>query len=336
MAESESASPLKEGTPSQSRAQQPTPPKAQGQGVIEPPPQLQFASATPQHGDESEEQEKKGRRKISIQFIENKSRRHITFSKRKAGIMKKVCSVLLAVTLVACAPCPSCSLAQAYELATLTGTQVLLLVASETGHVYTFATPKLQPLITNPDGKNLIQVRSRALFSFFGNACSIPPLCSLGVPQCARWSSARGAEPTFAQGACAAGVRAGRGAQVHSHAAVSVHALCPAVLRPGAGTSSLDALRSLAQMYLPEEHYKMQHRVPFPPGMVPPNFQYGTPFPPSFHPGMQPGQQHAMRAMPMPSQYHPQQGGDFYQQQPQNPHHISQQQREESGDDDDE
>jgi pheromone receptor transcription factor len=39
----------------------------------------------------------------------------------------------------------------------LTGTQVLLLVASETGHVYTFATPKLQPLITKPEGKNLIQ-----------------------------------------------------------------------------------------------------------------------------------------------------------------------------------
>lgn len=77
---------------------------------------------------------KAGRRKINIEFIEDKSRRHITFSKRKAGIMKK-----------------------AYELSTLTGTQVLLLVASETGHVYTFATPKLQPLITKPDGKNLIQ-----------------------------------------------------------------------------------------------------------------------------------------------------------------------------------
>lgn len=46
---------------------------------------------------------------------------------------------------------------QAYELSTLTGTQVLLLVASETGHVYTFATPKLQPLITKQEGKNLIQ-----------------------------------------------------------------------------------------------------------------------------------------------------------------------------------
>lgn len=46
---------------------------------------------------------------------------------------------------------------KAYELATLTGTQVLLLVASETGHVYTFATPKLQPLITKPEGKSFIQ-----------------------------------------------------------------------------------------------------------------------------------------------------------------------------------
>ena len=33
---------------------------------------------------------KLGRRKINIEFIEDKSRRHITFSKRKAGIMKKV------------------------------------------------------------------------------------------------------------------------------------------------------------------------------------------------------------------------------------------------------
>jgi hypothetical protein len=79
-------------------------------------------------------QKRAGRRKINIEFIKDKSRRHITFSKRKAGIMKK-----------------------AYELSTLTGTQVLLLVASETGHVYTFATPKLQPLITKTEGKNLIQ-----------------------------------------------------------------------------------------------------------------------------------------------------------------------------------
>ena len=76
----------------------------------------------------------KERRKIEIKFIQEKSRRHITFSKRKAGIMKK-----------------------AYELSVLTGTQVLLLVVSETGLVYTFTTPKLQPLVTKSEGKNLIQ-----------------------------------------------------------------------------------------------------------------------------------------------------------------------------------
>jgi hypothetical protein len=72
-------------------------------------------------GDDEDDDEDKpagvkkaGRRKINIEFIEDKSCRHITFSKRKAGIMKK-----------------------AYELSALTGTQVLLLVAAETGHVYT-------------------------------------------------------------------------------------------------------------------------------------------------------------------------------------------------------
>ncbi|KIK57279.1 hypothetical protein GYMLUDRAFT_46537 [Collybiopsis luxurians FD-317 M1] len=91
-------------------------------------------------GDDDEDDEKPksdkkaGRRKIKIEFIQDKSRRHITFSKRKAGIMKK-----------------------AYELSTLTGTQVLLLVVSETGLVYTFTTAKLQPLVTQPEGKNLIQ-----------------------------------------------------------------------------------------------------------------------------------------------------------------------------------
>lgn len=53
---------------------------------------------------------------------------------------------------------------QAYELSVLTGTQVLLLVVSETGLVYTFTTPKLQPLVTKAEGKNLIQVRATIYF----------------------------------------------------------------------------------------------------------------------------------------------------------------------------
>ncbi|WFC97026.1 transcription factor of the MADS box [Malassezia brasiliensis] len=81
-----------------------------------------------------EKDNKTGRRKIKIEFIDDDSRRHITFSKRKAGIMKK-----------------------AYELATLTGTQVLLLVVSQTGLVYTFTTPKLEAIVKQPEGRNLIQ-----------------------------------------------------------------------------------------------------------------------------------------------------------------------------------
>lgn len=81
-----------------------------------------------------EKDSRTGRRKIKIEFIDDDSRRHITFSKRKAGIMKK-----------------------AYELATLTGTQVLLLVVSQTGLVYTFTTPKLEAVVKQPKGRNLIQ-----------------------------------------------------------------------------------------------------------------------------------------------------------------------------------
>lgn len=42
--------------------------------------------------DDEDDDDKPGRerRKIDIKFIQDKSRRHITFSKRKAGIMKKV------------------------------------------------------------------------------------------------------------------------------------------------------------------------------------------------------------------------------------------------------
>ncbi|KAI8337322.1 hypothetical protein BD560DRAFT_493624 [Blakeslea trispora] len=96
--------------------------------------EVDFANQDDSDDSESKPTKRSGRRKIKIEYIEDKNRRHITFSKRKAGIMKK-----------------------AYELSTLTGTQVLLLVVSETGLVYTFTTTKLQPIVTKPEGKNLIQ-----------------------------------------------------------------------------------------------------------------------------------------------------------------------------------
>ncbi|EKX50319.1 hypothetical protein GUITHDRAFT_40700, partial [Guillardia theta CCMP2712] len=64
------------------------------------------------------------RRKITIQFVEDKSKRHITFSKRKTGIIKK-----------------------ANELSMLTGAQVLLVVTSETGNIYDFSTPKFRAVV---------------------------------------------------------------------------------------------------------------------------------------------------------------------------------------------
>jgi pheromone receptor transcription factor len=116
-------------------------------------------------GDDDEDEEKPksdkktGRRKIKIEFIQDKSRRHITFSKRKAGIMKK-----------------------AYELSTLTGTQVLLLVVSETGLVYTFTTAKLQPLVTQPEGKNLIQACLNAPHGTLPSTMPVGPPMGRSVP----------------------------------------------------------------------------------------------------------------------------------------------------------
>lgn len=50
----------------------------------------------------------KGRVKIKMEFIDNKLRRYTTFSKRKTGIMKKVCnSVSISISDPVCA-CESC------------------------------------------------------------------------------------------------------------------------------------------------------------------------------------------------------------------------------------
>ncbi|KAM5263585.1 serum response factor isoform 1-T1 [Ctenodactylus gundi] len=111
----------------------------------------------------------RGRVKIKMEFIDNKLRRYTTFSKRKTGIMKKVPAGRggtrrvgtsrgrLAAGQTGVEARGGEPAGGAYELSTLTGTQVLLLVASETGHVYTFATRKLQPMITSDTGKALIQ-----------------------------------------------------------------------------------------------------------------------------------------------------------------------------------
>lgn len=62
-------------------------------------------------------------------------------------------------------------MSQAYELSILTGTQVLLLVVSETGLCYTYTTPKMSPMVTQPAGQQLIQVSARFLFPKLKSAC---------------------------------------------------------------------------------------------------------------------------------------------------------------------
>lgn len=83
---------------------------------------------TEETSDEDKRHWGTGRKKIQIEFIQNKLKRQITFSKRKTGMMKKI-----------------------QELTTLTGTQALLVLVSETGHVYNYATPKLLSLVADDD-----------------------------------------------------------------------------------------------------------------------------------------------------------------------------------------
>lgn len=107
-------------------------------------------------GDDDKEDDK-GRRKIQIEYIEEKSKRHITFSKRKAGIMKKVRTFLTQHAFDSGEMLDAAWSCQAYELSTLTGTQVLLLVVSESGWVYTFTTDKFKPLVKEDANGELSQ-----------------------------------------------------------------------------------------------------------------------------------------------------------------------------------
>jgi len=79
---------------------------------------------------------------------------------------------------------PACAVWQAYELTVLTGTEVMLLVASETGHVYTFATRKLQPMITSENGKALIQTclnSPDSPASELNATAAVPPAAAVGA-----------------------------------------------------------------------------------------------------------------------------------------------------------
>lgn len=96
------------------------------------------------------------RRQIAINYINDKSRRNITFNKRKTGILKKV-RFRFALSLSLRARVDP-RLRQAHELSVLTGADVLLLIASrDTEQVYTFSTPNMYPLTSDPAGRQNIQ-----------------------------------------------------------------------------------------------------------------------------------------------------------------------------------
>lgn len=85
--------------------------------------------------DFDEAEAERSRRKQPITYIQNRTRRHVTFAKRRHGIMKK-----------------------AYELSVLTGANILLLIQPQnTGLVYTFTTPRLESVITGEEGKSLVR-----------------------------------------------------------------------------------------------------------------------------------------------------------------------------------
>lgn len=70
------------------------------------------------------ERPRRSTRNTRIEYCKSKRSRGISFSKRKSGLIKK-----------------------ADELSVISGSQVLLVIASETGRVYTYATDGLRPVL---------------------------------------------------------------------------------------------------------------------------------------------------------------------------------------------
>ncbi|GAA6014999.1 hypothetical protein JCM10207_008698 [Rhodosporidiobolus poonsookiae] len=102
------------------------PPPAPPVAVAQAPPSVSTSPIPPQGRRISIPTSDNARTKSSpVEYIEEPVKRHIEFSKRKASLMKK-----------------------AHELSVTTGTEILLLVTSESGIVYTFSTRKFQPMVT--------------------------------------------------------------------------------------------------------------------------------------------------------------------------------------------
>src|SRR4030081_1327135 len=88
MADISAVAPEENPSPSQDDLQQ-----AGNGAAVERGTKRSRMSAAGDDDDDDDDKPGRERRKIEIKFIQDKSRRHITFSKRKAGIMRKVRSV---------------------------------------------------------------------------------------------------------------------------------------------------------------------------------------------------------------------------------------------------
>ena len=84
--------------------------------------------------DRETKKKTKGRCTVPLKLIQDKQRRHTTFSKRKKGLLKK-----------------------SSELSILTGTQVMCVVASETGQVFTYGSRKFNDFLNSANGRMIIQ-----------------------------------------------------------------------------------------------------------------------------------------------------------------------------------
>ncbi|WBW74567.1 MADS-box transcription factor Map1 [Schizosaccharomyces osmophilus] len=82
---------------------------------------------------EDAEGEESSKYEPGVQYIQDPFKRQTSFKKRKAGIFKK-----------------------ANELFMLTGSEVMVIVVSETGLVHTYSSPKLEDVVKSPEGQKVI------------------------------------------------------------------------------------------------------------------------------------------------------------------------------------
>lgn len=99
-----------------------------------PPPRRRGTPASAGGQQERRQHRGTGRKRIEIKPIPIKLKRQITFSKRKTGLLKKV-----------------------RELTTLTQTEALVILVSETGNPHSFATKSFQEMIRGNNIRKLVE-----------------------------------------------------------------------------------------------------------------------------------------------------------------------------------